>query len=83
MRDEPGSDILASVHKVVVGLHKADLADEMLRIAERITEVDRARTPAASMRSIRHLHLRRSLRSYFTPGDRSRGSREAGRQPSG
>jgi len=28
MRDEPGSDILFSVHKVVAGLHKADLVDE-------------------------------------------------------
>jgi DNA-binding transcriptional regulator YiaG len=31
MRDEPGSDILASVHKVVAGLHKANLVDEATR----------------------------------------------------
>lgn len=31
MRDEPGSGILASVHKVVVGLHETDLVDEATR----------------------------------------------------
>jgi len=28
MTEEPGSDILASVHKVVVGLHETDLVVE-------------------------------------------------------